>query len=76
MVLTDHNYRDVLPMMATIQLASIVEDMPPRQWMADEIRKRIKTKPYRADWFFHYLDKCHESWLESISKPVKYRHCC
>ena len=76
MVLTDLNYADVLPKLSTIQLASLVESMPPKQWMADEIRKRIRTEPHNPDWFFSYLKDCCDSWIESQNKPVKYRHCC
>ena len=75
MILTDYNYAEVLPQLSTIQLASMAVEMPPKQWMADEIRKRIQTEPCRSDWFFNYLDECYQDWLETNSRPKKYRHC-
>ena len=76
MVLTDFNHADIIPLLATVELASMVETMPPREWMQKAIQNRIRTEPCSADWFYSYLNLCHDAWIESMNKPVKYRHCC
>ena len=64
--LTDFNFKRVLPMISTIQLASMCEDMPYREWMRIEIQKRRKREYVPADWFYHYLLKCPEPKPEKV----------
>lgn len=58
LILTDLNHARVLPQIPTIELASMCEDMPPRDWMRKEIQKRRKTEYVPSDWFYHYLNRC------------------